>query len=282
MCGQEWYDTNHDLQSYHWLTINCVGEELYSKISGYDSLSADAAPLREDATFLLASATKLITSIALLQCVEKGRLSLDEPLTQLLPELDHKDIIKSDAEGRLIFEPCQQNVTARQLLSHTADMGYRTLHPLLVKWSTSAEAQSSKYSPFVVEKYNTPLVFEPGTGWQYGSSLDWAGVVVRRLHNNMSLEDYFIENIWKKVELCSPFPTFALSQHPDYNARLMEGGKSAENGLLKPWEPEQPRGDNTQDQEGGGGLVGTAKDYLAVLADLVSDAPKLLQPATIS
>ncbi|KAF2257674.1 beta-lactamase/transpeptidase-like protein [Lojkania enalia] len=142
------------------------------------------------------------------------------------------------------------------------------------------EGQKSKDSSYVHERCNNPLIFEPGDGWAYGVSLDWAGVIVRRLHGGISLEDYLVENVWKKVGLSAPFPTFCISHNPDYSARLMQGAERNSDGSLKPYKFWQ--GDNPNDQDGGHGLSGTAKDWLAVLADLISDSPKLLKPETVA
>jgi CubicO group peptidase (beta-lactamase class C family) len=253
---------------------------LYSKIAGYDSVAQDASPLREDAVFKVASCTKLITSIAMLQCVEQGLVALDEPITRILPELDGKDILKGESGTDLIYEPSTAPITARQLLTHTSGLTYRVMNPLVVKWAESPNGQRTKDSNLVVEKHDIPLVFEPGTGWIYGTGLDWAGVAVRRLHGGISLEDYFIENVWKKVGLSAPFPTFALSKHPGYKARLMQGAQRGPDGKLKPFE--FALGDNLEDQGGGEGLVLSVKDYTAVLADLISDSPRLLKAETIS
>jgi CubicO group peptidase (beta-lactamase class C family) len=266
-------------QRYCLLTRGVIGKELYSKVAGYDSLAADALPLREDAVLKMASCTKLITSIALLQCVERGLLGLDEPLTKVLPELDGKEILSKEAGKELTSRPSKTKITARHLLSHTSGLGYLFLDPLLRKWSKDRPIDSNK-SKLVEGKHDTPLVFEPGNGWAYGSSLDWAGVVVRRLNNGITLENFFIENIWKAVGLSSPFPTFALVHHPEYRARLMQAAERTSDGGLKPWN--FPYGDDPEDQEGGAGLVATTQDYIAVLTDLISDSPKLLKPETIS
>ena len=257
-----------------------IGNEIYSKVAGYDSLSEDASPLSEDAVFKVASATKIITSIALLQCVDKGLIGLDEPLTKVLPELDGKEILKGHSEAGFITEPSKTKITARHLLSHTSGFGYQFLHPLLIKWVQTAEGQRYRSSRYVPERYNIPLAYEPGTGWMYGVSLDWAGLAVRRLHDGISLEDYLIEHVWKRVGLSAPFPTFALSQNPEYGARLMQVLERTSDGGLQPFN--YPFGDNPFDQEGGAGLVATTKDYLAVLGDLISDSPKLLKPETIA
>jgi len=201
--------------------LNKTGIEMYSKTSGYNSVSVDAAPLREDCVLKIASATKLIASVALLQCVEKGLIGLDEPLTKILPELDGKNILKAGSDNNLDFEPSKNKITARHLLSHTSGLGYPFTNPLLMQWKATPAGQQYKDSLRVTEKYNMPLVFEPGTGWLYGCGLDWAGVVVRRLHNGTSLEDYAIENIWRKVGLSDPFPTFHISKDQEYSSRLM-------------------------------------------------------------
>jgi CubicO group peptidase (beta-lactamase class C family) len=259
--------------------MTCAGNEIYSSVAGFDSITADAAPLREDAVFKYASATKLMSSIALLQCVDKGLIGLDEPLTKIVPELG-KEVLKNDSESGLITEPSKNKITARHLLTHTSGLAYWFLNPLLMKWKKTPEGQKFMGSDRVDERCNVPLIFEPGEGWSYGVSLDWAGAVVRRLHGGMSLEDYMIENIWKRVGLSAPFPTFCISRDPEYKSRLMQGAERKPDGSLEPYEFWQ--GDNAADQDGGHGLSGTAKDWLAVLADLVSDSPKLLKPETVA
>lgn len=224
----------------------------------------------------MASASKIITSIALLQCVERGLIGLDEPLTKIIPELNNKEILQGSSDTGI---PSQRPITARHLLSHTSGLAYSFLHPWLIKWSQSPQAQARKDAHDIAERYNIPLVFEPGEGWAYGVSLDWAGVVVKRLHNNISLEAYLIENVWKKVGLSAPFPTFNLSAHPEYKARLMKAVVRKEDGKLSPHE--FWHGEDAYDQPGGHGLSAIASDYLTVLSDLVSEDPKLLKGETI-
>lgn len=281
MRGQEWY---YSLQKLKLTSSFCLhhksGKEIYSKVAGFDSVAPDAQPLREDAVFKLASATKLIVSIALLQCIDSDLVGLDEPLSKILPELDGKEILLGESETGFIFESSKIKIAPRHLLSHTSGLAYPFLHPLLGKWRASPVGLEGQNSRIIAEKYNTPLLFEPGTGWVYGGSLDWAGVLVRRLNKGISLEDYMIENIWKPLGLSHPFPTFAISNHPEYKARLLQGTTRNSAGQLEPHE--FWFGDNPEDQEGGAGLVATAQDYTAVLADLVSDSPKLLKLETVS
>lgn len=253
-----------------------LGKEIYSKLAGYSSLAPDAPPVREDAVLKIASATKLITSIALLQCVEKGLVGIDEPLTKILPEFKDKDILTHVNGSDCTFVKSKTAITARHLLSHTSGLGYRFTHRLLMQ-----RAQARKEEPpnlKVPERYDMPLVFEPGTGWLYGCSLDWAGAVVSRLNQGMTLDEYFVEHIWKPLDLSAPFPRFNIALHAEYNARLLQAAKLV-NGKLEHqdvWAFDNPEG-----QDGGSGLSATTRDFVAVLADLVSDSPRLLKQSTI-
>lgn len=149
-------------------------------------------------------------------------------------------------------------------------------------WTRTEDGKEREGKHDLADRYNVPLVFEPGEGWCYGVSLDWAGIVVRRLHQNISLEDYLIQNVWKPVGLKAPFPTFHLSkeQNKGYKERVQKGVRRREDGGLEDFEFWQ--GNDEYDQPGGHGLVATAGDYLAVLSDLVSPTPKLLKPSTIA
>ncbi|QDS76282.1 hypothetical protein FKW77_001846 [Venturia effusa] len=266
----------------HGAIMKCVdkhGKTVYSKISGYDSIAPNANPLEDDAVVKLASATKLIASIALLQCVDKGLVGLDQSLTAILPELEDKQILKAGVDGQLMYEKALTPITTRHLLSHTSGLTYPFLHPLILKWKKTSEGMKRADSRKIVEKFNNPLIFEPGNGWAYGLSLDWAGVVVSRLHGNQNFEDYCNEHIWAKVGLSAPYPTFHISQHPDYRVRLMgAAARTPEGGLeeFEFWQGDDPDGE----EAGGHGLSATVRDMTTLLADLISDHPKLLSATT--
>lgn len=257
-----------------------LGNEIYSKVAGYDFLSPDAQPLREDAVLRIASATKLITSIALLQCVEKGLVGLDEPISRVLPEFADKQILTDVVGSDLVFGPSKVPVTARHLLTHTSGLGYYFTNKLLSLRAEALARAGVKPSLRITDRFDIPLVFEPGTGWLYGCSLDWAGVAVSRLNGGISLEQYMVENIWQKLGLSAPFPRFNIARHPEYLARAMGGAQQTPDGRLERLDTWSF--DNPEDQDGGGGLSCTAKDYVAVLADLVSESPKLLRLETIA
>jgi CubicO group peptidase (beta-lactamase class C family) len=248
-------------------------------------IAADAPPLKENAVMKVASCTKLITSIAALQCVERGLIGLDDSVFDVLPELAKLEIIGSPDGGQtLTFEKPKKPITIRQLVTHSSGLAYDGLSPLIVahrKNQGLTESASYPISGTVAECYSNPLAFEPGEGWIYGPGLDWAGQLVRRLNNNITLEQYFVENIFKPAGAPAPYPTFNLSAHPSLKDNLLEcATRTAEGGLESVF---APFGDVPKDEHGGSGLALTTGHYLAVMADLLKDEDsKLLRQDTIT
>lgn len=249
-----------------------------TKLAGRQTLAADSPPLKSDALLKIASATKFISSLALLQCIDRGQITLDEPLTDtVIPELRNKEIIKAADNGvGYILVPNTKPITARHLLTHTSGLSYRFLSPLIEKWIKNTP-EFPETSTNVWERYNVPLLFPPGEGWIYGYGMDWAGVVVKRLNGNISLEEYLIENVWKVVGVQAPFPTFKHQDHwQGREGEMMQLVKrDEESGELKAMEPVDFKF-GACEEDGGGGLAMRMGDYTAVLQDLLQEEPKLL------
>ncbi|PSN71422.1 esterase [Corynespora cassiicola Philippines] len=266
----------------HGLITQCIdktGTILQTKTSGSTSFPPSSAPPTPKTVLRLGSATKLLTTIALLQCIDRHLLTLDTPLTpHLLPELaDAQILIRVDDDGgggECSFAPRGTELTARHLLTHTSGLAYPFTHRLLMQRAQARARAGIPRSLRVVERYRVPVVFEPGEGWVYGCGVDWAGVLVSRLNGGVSLEEYMVENIWKVLGLEAPFPRFNIMNHPEYEARAMQGAAiGAEGGLeaCEVWDF-----DNAVDQEGGAGLAATTEDFVRVLGDLVAEEPRLL------
>lgn len=252
------------------------GKEIYAKSLGTKNLNDDAPAVGPDNVFSIASCTKLLTSICALQCVEKGLITLDEPVANVLPELDKLEIIGGTAEALSYTKPSEK-VTLRQLLTHSSGVGYDALHPLLIAYRASrGEAQMTK-THTVAEAYNTPLVFEPGQGWEYGGSLDWTGVLVARL-NSTTLEDYMQENILRPLGMTST--SFYLGKHPSMRERFVAVCNRGDDGGLMPL-PGTIFPDPPVDENGGHGLYSSPTDYLKVLTDIIGDNPRTLKRETI-
>ena len=135
-------------------------------------------PMAVDSMFRIASMTKAITSLALMQLVEQGKLGLDDPVDKYLPEMSKLPVFESfDAQtGAYKLRPSTRPITVRHVLTHTSGLGY----PF-----TSATLRDFK--PRTGEQYaDGPLLFEPGERWHYGTSTDIVGRLVEKVSGRSS------------------------------------------------------------------------------------------------
>jgi CubicO group peptidase (beta-lactamase class C family) len=215
----------------------------------------DGAAMTPDTVFWIASMTKAITSTAAMQLVEQGRLTLDRPIGDLLPEIAAPQVLEGfDAGGAPRLRPAKRPITLRHLLTHTAGFVYDIWNAEMGRYMEQAGV------PGIITCQNAalalPLVFEPGEKWDYGINIDWVGKAVERA-SGQKLGDYFAEHLFAPIGMVDT--VFKLtSQH-----RTRLAGMHARNadGSLAPIEFEIPQ--EPEFQMGGGGLYGTAADYLA-------------------
>ena len=152
--------------------VKAHGELVYARAAGWFDREAKA-PMRRDAIFRLASVTKPIVATAALKMMEAGLLELDDPVSKYLPYF-------TPASPDGVVRP----ITIRQLLSHTAGLSYET---------TPSDVAPGMSGPYITLEENlrrlakAPLVFAPGTGWAYGTSIDVVGGVLAAI-NGSSLE----------------------------------------------------------------------------------------------
>src|SRR3984885_11427132 len=154
--------------------------------------SASGVDVNADSIFVIASMTKPVTSVAAMQLVEQGKLKLDEPASTYLPELGSLQVLHGfdDKTGKPILQPATKPVTLRTLLTHTSGFVYDTWFADMLRW----EKASGTTIPLGTVAPLTPLMFEPGTRWQYGTSADWSGRLVETV-SGLTLEQYFQKNI---------------------------------------------------------------------------------------
>jgi CubicO group peptidase (beta-lactamase class C family) len=233
----------------------------------------------------IASCSKLVTSIAVLQCVERGLFDLDSTadVGRLLPEWCHPKILAGFEEGRPVLTNATKKITLRTLLSHTSGLAYDFLSPTLLEWRQSQGEGSLAMSTPITECFTHPLLFEPGTGWAYGPGLDVAGLMVARA-NDCTLEQYMRKYIF------DPLGMNATSFRPRTVAGLEERlmpmtyRPSPEEALTNKYVPNA--GLHTLpldpvDEFGGAGLFGSAEDYLKLLKSLLRNDGKLLKPESM-
>jgi len=263
-----------------------AGKFKYEKAFG---LKSSTKKIGVDSTFIMASCTKLMTSISALQCVERGQIGLDDDVSTVLTELKDIQILTGFKEGteEPIFKKAENKITIRQLLSHSSGLGYDGMSPVLSRWHTSLGKDAGKEGDPMLKRISVPLLFEPGTSWEYGYSLEWAGLLVMRL-NNMSLEAYMQKYLWDPLGIKDI--TFHQELKPDVKKNLVtmtKRGKAAMRGMAAPnddkveWTDEKLYEDPIADEFGGAGGIGSAKEYLKILHSICADDGKLLMSETI-
>ena len=236
--------------------------------------SASRIPVTTQSLFRIASMTKPVTAVAAMQLVERGKVKLDDPVSQYLPELAQLQVITGFAEdGHPLLRPAANPVLLRHLLTHTSGFAYDT-------W----DSEQLRYSEYLA-RTNTPqprvapLSFDPGTQWRYGTSMDWTGRLVEAV-SGKTLEAYFQEEILQPLAMKDT--SFIVPE--EKFERVVSLYSRDESGLLK----EQPRKKLTPPKSfnGGGGLYSTPEDYVRFMQMILrrgkgTGSVRILRGATV-
>src|SRR5262249_3969971 len=146
---------------------------IYQGAAGKRALPA-GPEMTVDSVFWIASMTKAGTSTAAMQLVERGKLQLDQPIGDVLPDLASPPVLEGfDAAGEPNLRPAKRPITLRHLLTHPAGFGYDIWNAGILRY------QEKTGTPGVITCENkaltTPLTFDPGDQWDYGINIDWVG-----------------------------------------------------------------------------------------------------------
>src|SRR6187551_86021 len=144
-------------------------EVIYEGAFGKRDLSKDD-PMTADSVFWIASMTKAITTAAGMQLVEQGKLSLDEPIGRLLPDLAAPQVLEGfDAKGEPKLRAAKKPITLRHLMTHTAGYCYDVWNGDMVQYleKTGLPGITSCKN----DALKTPIMTEPGTRWEYGTNI---------------------------------------------------------------------------------------------------------------
>lgn len=236
---------------------------IYEGAAGKRVLGQDA-DMTTDSVFAIFSTTKAITGTAALQLVEEGKLDLDAPAKKYAPDIGKLQVLDGfDAAGKPKLRAPKRDITTRMLLLHTAGFGYdffnENYNRLAQQHGQPSVITSSKAA------LNTPLLFDPGDEWEYGSNIDWAGQVVEGVAGKR-LGDVMQERIFKPLGMTST----AFTMTPSMRSRLTRIHQREADGSLTPLNDlELP-----QDPEvhmGGHGLYSTVGDYMRFIRMWLND-----------
>jgi methyl acetate hydrolase len=244
---------------------------VYQGAFGVRSMAA-ATPMSTDTVFRIASMVKLLTSVAALQLVERGKLNLDEPAADIDPTLGSPQLLVGfDAKGIPQLRPARKPITLRNLLSHTSGLSY-------LLWDANV-ARYLKIAHSNPALPRTPLMFDPGSKWAYGGSLDRVGRLVE-IASGMTLDRYFHDHI------CAPLgmedTVFVVSDQQRARQACLHLRKADGTFVAQPVVKQTP----PKVFSGGGGIYSTAPDYLTLLQALLSGGSlagkTILRPETVA
>jgi CubicO group peptidase (beta-lactamase class C family) len=255
-----------------------TGKLDYAKAFGRLSVDKDAEPLKLNSVLFLASMTKLLTSIAAMQIVEKGLISLETDVTLLIPDLAKQPILRGFEKdsGKPITSPRKNPIKFVHLLTHSAGTSYDTMQPELKRYRDYTGHPPNRAT--MENKCAYPLLFEPGTYWCYGTGLDWAGRVIEVVTGE-SLQDYMQKNMF------DPLGIKHIKFTPNVTAEMKQAAAT-----LSSRNPETDRvvnlkpGANFDEGDiecfGGHGGYADLTDYLKVLESILKDDQVLLKKQT--
>jgi len=149
-------------------------------------------PVTPDTLFRIASMTKMVATTAALQLSERGELDLDAPVETYRPEFAELQVLEGfDGDTPRLRAPAGK-ATVRQLITHTAGLGYWFFNEDLVRWEAVTGTPNVMSGDEVI--FTAPLVADPGTRYEYGINTDWLGRVVEAA-SGQSLDAYVSEHI---------------------------------------------------------------------------------------
>ncbi len=244
---------------------------LYEGAFGARRLGFEGA-MTLDSIFWIASLTKAVTSVAAMQLVEQGRVGLHDDLGTVVPKLASPQVLEGfDADGQPRLRPARGAVTLHHLLTHTAGFTYEMWNADLghyVQVTGKPGAASGLNAGLEM-----PLVFDPGTRWEYGIGVDWAGKVVEAV-TGQTLGAYMAEHIFTPLGMVD-----TQFGRPD-SERVVTLHNRAPDGHLRPGSSGRPA--KPELESGGGGLYSTGPDYLRFLAMFLRGGAGVLRPETVA
>ncbi len=242
------------------LLIARRGKLVYFETFGYLDKAA-GTPMPPDAIFNIASMTKPMTAVAALQLYEQGRLMMDEPVSKYFPKFANMQVAVMDAKKENVVErvPAARKITIQDLFRHTSGMiyggrGTTAVHKLYPEGSSQA-AETMTGAEFLDHLSSRPLLYQPGTVWDYGFGLDVLGQIVESL-SEQSLGQYLQEHVQRPLGMVDTGFLIPADKAARYAKALPNDPDSGRPQSLRPLT--QP----VKFECGGGCAASTASDYM--------------------
>jgi CubicO group peptidase (beta-lactamase class C family) len=271
------------------------GDVLASAVLGYRDI-AESQPMTKDSIFRLYSMSKPITSVAIMMLVEEGKLGLDQPVADILPEFSNMRVYETGSLEDMTTVPVERPITIRDLLLHKAGITYHftgttPVHQYYRKYGVMRDTPVGRtpedgepahsLDELVARLGEAPMLHQPGDQFAYSYSTTVLGAVIERV-SARSLDVFLEERIFEPLGMTD---TGFFVEDNDLR-RFVTNYMMTENGLT---EIESPEDSDYRDRDrlldGGGALAGTAADYFRFARMLANegelDGAQLLSAETV-
>jgi methyl acetate hydrolase len=259
------------------VAIAATGHEIiYQGAFGKRDLGKEDA-MTADSVFWIASMTKAVTSAGAMQLVEQGKLSLDEPIGKLLPDLASPQVLEGfDGNGEPKLRPAKTPITLRHLMTHTAGFCYHLWNADMAKYLQKTGLPD--ITTCKNDSLKIPIVTDPGTRWEYGINIDFIGKAVEAV-SGKRLDAYLRDHLFSPLGMSDTSFKITDAQR----RRLVGMHARTPDGLVPiPFELEQ----DPEFHMGGGGLYSTGADYIKFTQMILNkgsgNGNQVLKPETIA
>ena len=231
-------------------------QNIYEKYLGFQNIE-NKTSFSKSSIVRIASMTKPITSLCVFQLIEKNLLSLETNLEEIDDRFKNVKIIKKDEYDNIHYIKSQNKIKIKHLLNHTSGYGYQFLNPE-IKYLVDNNLLQDLMNDG--DKFlDAPILFEPGTKWNYGIGLDILGHLIEKI-TNQKLENYMRENIFNLLNMNNT--SFNLNKNDFENlAYVYTIDKKKEIQIDNFFEELQNKRIKREFHAGGGGLFSTTQDY---------------------
>jgi len=244
----------------------------YSRAFGQAD-AVNGTPMAEDTLCQIASMTKALVSVGAMQLVEQGRISLDDDIGAVLPDLANPQVLTGfGADGQPQTRPAAGPITLRHLLTHTAGLGYFFIHPQVLQYFGAIGMPT----PGSLASIRMPLMFDPGERWEYSVATDWVGQAIEAV-TGQRLGDYLTEQLFQPLGMhATAFRDALPGGAAQVHTRTAEGELAIAPMFLGGGEFDA----------GGGGLTSTAPDYARFVRMMLRggelDGARIISAATVA
>ncbi|WP_413380698.1 serine hydrolase domain-containing protein [Alkalihalobacillus sp. 1P02AB] len=237
--------------------------------------SSTQQSMTTDTVFSLLSTTKALTGTVLMKLVEEGKVRLDDPVKEYVPEIADIMVLKGfDPDGQPRLRKPKTDITINMLMLHTAGFGYEFFSPEDRKYRQVKEMPSIMTSSF--DSVKSVLLFEPGERWNYGANIDWVGKVVENVYG-MRLGEAMKREVFTPLNMSDigfVLSSSMMERRATIHTRDQDGQLTPNPHILLPQTPEMDMG--------GHGLYASIGEYMRFIRMILNEGSGVLNPETVS